>query len=281
MSKKDSNEQFAREQLQQLLETVPYKHHFRIHRIHHVHVNRFWHIERYRKNQDLHMLWVKGGRGIYDLDGKKEDLHAGKLIFVSHDYPHAAHPDPDRLPWIIPVRFGLYEHVSGQMVKPFEHPFSFTFVPKRTASFQQHFERLHHYHASKDMVGRQEACGALLHQIFIELLNEASVSGADPRVSKVKQMLDESPNHQLTIHDMAAWAGLSNKQFTRLFVRQYGVTPKQYQIAALIRRANFFLEDTSLTIAQIAAELGYPDPYTFSKQYKKFTGNAPSENRGG
>ena len=45
-------------------------------------------------------------------------------------------------------------------------------------------------------------------------------------------------------------------------------------------RATALLRDTRVPIAQIAATLGYRDPATFTRAFRKWTGRSPSEFRG-
>jgi AraC-like DNA-binding protein len=70
--------------------------------------------------------------------------------------------------------------------------------------------------------------------------------------------------------------GLSYRQVARHFAGQFGVSPKQYQIAARVREAQRLLEDTRQPVTAIAFELGYPSSQHFAAQFKKETGATPT-----
>ena len=74
-------------------------------------------------------------------------------------------------------------------------------------------------------------------------------------------------------------ADLSEKYFTRLFRQQTGVTPKRYQVNSRLSQARVLLEE-GMSVKATAFQMGYPDPYVFSKQFKALLGIAPNEVRG-
>lgn len=56
-----------------------------------------------------------------------------------------------------------------------------------------------------------------------------------------------------------------------------GITPGQYINQIKMNRARDYLYEKKYTIQQIAGFLGYPDPFTFSKAFKKFYNVPPSK----
>ncbi|MFB9276485.1 helix-turn-helix domain-containing protein [Cohnella cellulosilytica] len=278
MSKTDMEDGDISLQLRKIIDSVPYRCHFRIHHFHDVTVPPSWHIEENRRNQDLHLLFVKGGHGYYWLEGEEEPLHSGKIIFVSHAFGHSARPVLSDLPSIMPMRFGIYDNESNRMVNLFDHPFCMVYSPEPALNYTEKFDRLFRYFMASDMAGREQLCSAVLYEIFANLTNDRLNRRSafhDERIVRIRQQIDESPNHRMTVHEWAEQAGLSVKQCTRLFHQYYGATLKQYHIRALARQARFLLNETRMSISDVAEQLGFPDVYSFSKQYKKVTGHPP------
>ncbi|GAA3413301.1 AraC family transcriptional regulator [Paenibacillus hodogayensis] len=81
----------------------------------------------------------------------------------------------------------------------------------------------------------------------------------------------------IRIAELAGTAGMSEKYFIRYFKLALGVTPGQYITQLRMNRARDLLAQNRYSIQQIAAMLGYPDPYTFSKAFKKHYKVAPSQ----
>jgi AraC-like DNA-binding protein/5-hydroxyisourate hydrolase-like protein (transthyretin family) len=261
-----------------LIHSIPYKYHFKIHRMHHLTVPETWHIEENRRNEDFHLLFVTGGKGYYVLNGRKEPLYRGKVIFVSDYFPHSAYPDLSDLPSIIPIRFGVYSNSNHDHVKFFDTPYSFSYTAINFANYRSKFERLYAYYLQREMMGYEQICHSVIYEILTDLLNEMAGSKQttyDKRIQRVKNEMDRNPDRGKSVNELAEKAGLSNKQFTRLFREYYGTTPKKYQIDVVIRRAEFLLKETNMGVGEAAKQLGYPDAYSFSKQYRKVTGVSP------
>ncbi len=86
---------------------------------------------------------------------------------------------------------------------------------------------------------------------------------------------DEQYNADLLARDMAmSRASLYKKLQTML-----GVTPTDFIRNVRLKRAARLLADTSLTISEIAAQVGFATPRNFSTQFKKMFGVTPSEYR--
>lgn len=64
--------------------------------------------------------------------------------------------------------------------------------------------------------------------------------------------------------------------FLRAFQKRIGRTPRKYQEYKRMERAMHYLE-TGLTVSATAAEVGYTDPYYFSRMFKQILGLSPRD----
>jgi AraC family carnitine catabolism transcriptional activator len=102
----------------------------------------------------------------------------------------------------------------------------------------------------------------------------------DPALEKVLLAMERSSGPRRTIPDLAAEAGLSQAQLTRLFKRTLSATPARvYQISRL-RRAQTMIRSSALPIEAIAEECGFASRSQFTAAYKAEFGLAPSAARG-
>jgi AraC-like DNA-binding protein len=115
---------------------------------------------------------------------------------------------------------------------------------------------------------------ALLRQILADLLADLG----RPRVRRLARavaLMEDMPETRPSLGELSALCGLSEKHFSRLFKEAYGAPPSRYARRQRIERARLLLEETSLSVDAVAAELGYPDRFTFSKQFKSVLGFSP------
>ena len=57
------------------------------------------------------------------------------------------------------------------------------------------------------------------------------------------------------------------------------MSPRHFIVRARLERARQLVQETNMTLGQIAAALGYDDAAFFSRQYKAYAGHAPSSAR--
>ncbi len=70
--------------------------------------------------------------------------------------------------------------------------------------------------------------------------------------------------------------GVSERQMTRRFISNVGISPKQYRLRLRLAKAKRLLEQTNHTITEIALECGFSDCSHLSRTYKECLGVPPS-----
>ncbi len=75
---------------------------------------------------------------------------------------------------------------------------------------------------------------------------------------------------------LAREVGMAETHFIREFRAAYGLTPKKYSQQVLLRRACALLDETKLSVSDIATRLGYEDPSIFSRAFRNGMGISPA-----
>lgn len=108
--------------------------------------------------------------------------------------------------------------------------------------------------------------------------NGARPAGARKIEQSIAYMMQHL-NQPLQVAKLAETAHTSPSHFFALFKRWAGFSPIDYFIHLRMRRASRLLANTSMSVKEIAAALGYDDPFYFSRLFKSVHGTAPSDYR--
>jgi AraC family transcriptional regulator len=100
------------------------------------------------------------------------------------------------------------------------------------------------------------------------------------RLEVVLGYIGEHLHAALTLRDLAAIAHLSPYHFARRFKVSTGLAPHRYIIARRIERAKHLLRgEEDLSLAQIAARVGFWDQGHFTRHFKRLVGVTPKRFR--
>lgn len=83
----------------------------------------------------------------------------------------------------------------------------------------------------------------------------------------------------LTISEIANHIGLDRSYLWSIFKEYFNLSPQEFLINFKIDKACELMTNQQLSIADIARSVGYSDPLSFSKTFKKIKGVPPSEYR--
>lgn len=102
---------------------------------------------------------------------------------------------------------------------------------------------------------------------------------SDLKIELTIVYMREHLNQALPVAKLACLASMSSSHYTALFKRHTGCTPIDYFIRLRMRHACDLLLATSMNVKEVAAALGYEDPFYFSRVFKAVNHVAPSDYR--
>ena len=99
--------------------------------------------------------------------------------------------------------------------------------------------------------------------------------GREPRaVAVVKDALQSAPEVDVKLDDLAALTGLNKFYLNRVFSKEVGVSPHQYQLGLKVQRAKDKLAKGE-EIANVAFDLGFSDQAHLTRTFKRITLTTP------
>jgi len=102
---------------------------------------------------------------------------------------------------------------------------------------------------------------------------------SNPSVRRSIDFMNKNLEKKLTLQQIADEAGYSPTYFTTLFRKETNYAPLSYFSHLKILKACEFLDYTRTKIKEISFQLGYSDPYYFTKDFKKKMGMSPRQYR--
>ncbi|MCK6490162.1 MAG: helix-turn-helix domain-containing protein [Planctomycetes bacterium] len=223
---------------------------------------------------------VAGGGIFAAADGGSFAVRAGDLVLLRPGHPHAYRTDPapgtwelawvhvllpdpwlDLVAWPEPVQGLLHLHLDGEAHAAV------------TACLDQADAWTRGAQAQRDRLALNAIERALL------LLAQANPEEPGGRIEdRLRTAMDRALAdlaRPLAIADLARAAGLSPSRFAHRFRDQVGDSPGRWFERERMRRAAALLDATARTVADIAAEVGFPDPFYFSQRFRRWAGRSP------
>lgn len=99
------------------------------------------------------------------------------------------------------------------------------------------------------------------------------------RIRRSIAYMVEHLNQPVQVSTLAAQASVSTSHFFALFKRQMGTAPIDFFIRLRMNHARELLDSTRSSVKEIAATMGYDDPFYFSRVFKSVHRVAPAEYR--
>lgn len=121
-----------------------------------------------------------------------------------------------------------------------------------------------------------------LQRIFGRLFEEDDAAGAAGWPEAVEAYLQANFTANIALSDLAERFGLNPSYLSFVFKSRKGRSPGEHLIELRVEEAKRLIrEHPRLLFKDIAEQVGYPDPYYFSKLFKQWVGLTPTEYKRG
>lgn len=113
-------------------------------------------------------------------------------------------------------------------------------------------------------------------QTKAESVSESAYTPAEI-VTLVKDYIEKHYSEELDLNSIARVFGFSSSYLTKVFNKIENTTPSKFIRSYRMGIAKQLLNDTNMSIQQVASHVGYNDQFHFSRSFKQTFGISPTE----
>jgi AraC family transcriptional regulator of arabinose operon len=213
-------------------------------------------------------LWYAQDEGTWvESNGKRWDLSPDRILFAPAQVVNSTHSiRPVRHLWL---HFSLLPAYAYDAAEPFTIPLNALLRAQLDVFIEAYCN------AGHDWVNvLYSYSSALLYNCFAR--HPLPLRPLPDSIRAVLEEIDKSPGNVLSNTRMARLANLSLSSFAEHFKTYMHRSPASYVRYVRCERASQLLVYSDLSIEQIAAELGFPNRYYFTRSFTRHTGHAPA-----
>lgn len=97
------------------------------------------------------------------------------------------------------------------------------------------------------------------------------------KLQQITEYVNEHLHEEVKLIELAAIAQISPYHFLRLFKQSTGLTPHQYILQRRIDKAKYLLQESKLSITDIAFRVGFCDQSHLTRCFKRLLGMTPKQ----
>ena len=101
----------------------------------------------------------------------------------------------------------------------------------------------------------------------------------DRKFDGITEYINEHYTEQISLEDLAAFAGFSKYHFSRIFKEYYQMSLPEYITSLRVSRATELLENPELSIMDVALQSGFSSLPSFNRTFKQINNCTPSQFR--
>lgn len=222
-------------------------------------------------------LYCTNGTGTVSVKGQTLELTPNQFIIIPKNTPHqysASQNDPWTIYWIHFIGDNaniLYKRYLELKIEPV---FS-AYDERRIETFDQIFKLLDNSFEERSL----EVVNIKLQEFLSNFLYADEINPSDSESNKISEsiaFMKKNIAQQFSVQELAQQQNLSVTHYSRMFRAKTGSSPNQYFSELKIQKSCQYLYFSDRSIKEICVELGFQDPYYFSRLFKKLMGVSPA-----
>lgn len=237
----------------------------------------FYHLKRDYYDSFL-IMYIINGNCTIKIDDHISHVNSGQIVMIDCYKPHEYYTSAGwEAMWIhfdgatAREYYNLITSSSGNIVTLID-----------TFRFQKYLKRIYDIF-EKNSIIREALISNYITNLLTELVlvssNTSAYNNRTDMIEEIITYINDHLNDKLSLKELASIASLSPYYFTRLFKKEVGMPPHEYVVETRVNAAKFYLKTSSLSIKEIALNLGFTSESSFCTTFKQRVLTTPSEFR--
>jgi len=231
---------------------------------------------------ELIVILCVRGEGWLEVHGRRYEVAPAQFAFLLPREPHRYGAEAER-PWTIywcHAAGCAAEHLGRTMGEQHPNRVVDTLEQSRLVDlFEEIAGELARGYGLGHLIAASMALAHLLGIAISDCNRRADPPDALVRVEEAICYMRLHRAEHISIPEVASRFNLSTSHFCALFKKLTGFSPLDYFIRMKIRRACELLDTTNWAATRVADELGFCDPFYFSRVFRRIQGVPPTEYR--
>lgn len=244
--------------------------------------NAHGHQMRRQQHDDNLLIYCVAGRGELRTKGANGAVRAGDVALIPQGVQHAYAADTKQ-PWTI-----YWCHFTGETARAFihhlgyetEHPISAVGVsPTLTANFKSLLSIARTGYSAAAFIHAANQLRQILTFLASEIKSVNARNRHNFNLQSIHNFMLEQIGQPLDLDSLAATSSLSKYHFSSKYKKLTGYPPIKHFLNMKIEHACHLLDSGTMSVKEIAAQVGYDDALYFSRLFRKTVGLSPTEYR--
>lgn len=223
------------------------------------------------------ILYCTKGSGTLLHNQKKVLISPYTAIFLPAGYPHEYYPNESvwDIHWVVFSGESVQELLTHLNLCEFS-----VYKLQRTEKLESLFYSMHDALHADPLFGNYVASG-ILYEFLIEFYRITSGRETPPTspgvVRKAVKYVDDHYRSPITLEELCDCCGVSKQHLCLLFRTTLHTRPMEYIAKRKLQAAKELLMGTSMTVEEIAEEVGFCTASYFCKVFKRYEGLTPKQ----